>query len=1026
MPSQRSYQVTAIENNKVAEYDQSYRSCLLALIIFFFLCIILILVSLPWKKSYVNQPEYKGEQVGTAQHHHHDHEHHTERTTTTTKSNYYPNTVVTLFEPKETIPESETSTEDYNIVDPTNESGNSSKFGKLLNDVDTTEGASISPVNEDDLYGNPSTINPSTENVSSITLFEPIETIPEFKTSTEDYNIVDFTNESGNSSKFGKLLSEVDTTEVASISPVNEDDLYDNRSTINTSTEDVSSITEQEINTTQSSNYSVSNSTNLHFITEDTFSEVYQSTTNNITEITTENHQDTLNHPTILSTMMDDTTSEPLITSTVNSINEKICTTGECKNIASKMLFYMNHTTDPCEDFYEYACGGFESNPQTVDQNLEHVAYERILRQMQKELRQGKSSLFAKYYNSCLQYENIELTERIKLARQALDKVGKFYTTEDWTKNHTSFTELLAKLLLQNSALLFDLSPDLDEYSPKHFTLKIGPTTYKNPFEIEESDDPCYASEFEREQETVDLGKLYNEYKACKNDTEKFIKSISKALTALGVFSELNSTYNILQNVQTTVIKIDLEIVQKFFANYPSKEKIREAYLMKNYTRVDIETLDKNYKVVNWTQLIYLLTKRQIKPEARVQVYFYDALAQGLKSLEKFKNEDPMQLNNALLGLYARNLYHELVLPKQREAKEYCLRVAVNVLIPEASDLYVSSFSRDQLVYINKTIHRLFDQLKETLKLNVKEVEWAAPNERNALIAKIDDLKIAVPDISYLTNNTSTYRITKANEIDLSDNYVENSVTLMQRYRRLIYAELFKNPGDPEQTWTHYATPFQSKGLAIYGLNLVVIPFGVIDWSTKYDELSFDYIILATLGNVIAHQIAHHFDANGIYYWNGTRDTENSLLSDKEDYINNERNILYQNPMNMTISSSGQTVAYEILQLSLNERLSEAMGLRLAYDTLGRLRSPEEVHLPWLKLKFDQLFYLTYAQMHCTKSPLTSSYISLYENEQLPSRIRIFVSASNNKLLGKAWDCPEGSQIMPSYTCTPFPYLQCN
>lgn len=72
------------------------------------------------------------------------------------------------------------------------------------------------------------------------------------------------------------------------------------------------------------------------------------------------------------------------------------------------------------------------------------------------------------------------------------------------------------------------------------------------------------------------------------------------------------------------------------------------------------------YPQVNWTQLIYLLTKEQIKPmniintAVRVQVYFYDALDQGLKSLEEFKAEDPMQLNNALLGLYARNLYHEV------------------------------------------------------------------------------------------------------------------------------------------------------------------------------------------------------------------------------------------------------------------------------------------------------------------------------------------------------------------------------
>lgn len=56
--------------------------------------------------------------------------------------------------------------------------------------------------------------------------------------------------------------------------------------------------------------------------------------------------------------------------------------------------------------------------------------------------------------------------------------------------------------------------------------------------------------------------------------------------------------------------------------------------------------------------------------------------------------------------------------------------------------------------------------------------------------------------------------------------------------------------------------------------------------------------------------------------------------------------------------------------------------------------------------------------------PFTSSYVSLYESEDLPSRIRVFVSASNNVFLGQAWNCPLGSQIAPNDVCSVFPYIE--
>ncbi|CAK9828523.1 nep-2 [Anthophora retusa] len=1006
MPSRGSYQITRVEEGKAAERDESYKSCITTLLIFLCLCIILIIASLPWRMSNT-YPMEKNEHVGTAQHHLREHEveRHTERvttattTTTTTTKRYLDSTVISAGE------------------------SNSSS-------VDETNSSSVDESNS--------------SSVDKSKVLE-ITTLP-FEVSTQQYDVETVINSNeSNSSEFDKLLNEEITTEGVSIVVTTDNEstiekqLYDD-STIDSVVESNAFTSTTEVYEKNATEVSVTSNSNS--IIEETSFDKYETTTyNDVTELTTENKENITMESTTESfsnshaqsttpsMVKHPTTSESVITTTPSPVNRQVCETGECKNLASKMLFYMNHTmTDPCDDFYEYACGSFEANPQTIERDLEDVAYQRILRQMQVENYEGKSTLFSKYYNSCVEYENVNMTERIKLAREELDRIGKFYTSSSWTNHHTNFTELFVKLLLNNRALLFDVTPDLDEYSSEQFTFKIGPTVDNDLFDTEkfETDDPCYASQFEREEETVDLEELYMEYKSCKNNTQKFIKSIQEALVALDVFNGQNES-----NIYITYITIDLEIMHKFFANFPSRDKIREAYLTNNYTLVTIKDLKEKFPVVNWSQLIYNLTKKEIVPETRAQVYFYDALAAGLKSLDVLWETEPMLLHNALLGLYARNLYHELVLSKHRDVKRHCIHVAMKLLIPEASDLYISSFTKDQHEYMNKTIHSLFEELKETLKLKIKEVKWATEEGRNTLTAKIDSLKVVVPNVSYFTNN-STY-MSQAKKVNLSDNYFTNTVTLMQRYRKLIYPEFLTNPVSPEQIWTHYATPYQSKGLAIYGLNLVVIPFGVADWSMNYDEDSFDYITLATLGNAIAHQIAHHFDGNGIYYWNGTRDAKNFLLNDDDstymnfkEYIDNQRNVFDRNPMSMTLASTGQTVRYEISQLTLNERLSEAMGLRLAYDTLDRLRSPEEVHLPWLELNVEQLFYLAYAQMHCTKTPLTSSYVSLHENEQLPSRIRIFVSAFNNRLVGEAWNCPEGSRIMPSYSCSAFPYLECN
>lgn len=54
----------------------------------------------------------------------------------------------------------------------------------------------------------------------------------------------------------------------------------------------------------------------------------------------------------------------------------------------------------------------------------------------------------------------------------------------------------------------------------------------------------------------------------------------------------------------------------------------------------------------------------------------------------------------------------------------------------------------------------------------------------------------------------------------------------------------------------------------------------------------------------------------------------------------------------------------KVPSLTLNERLSDAVGMRLAHDTLVRLgKGVSKKLLPWLDLDVSQLFYLVYAQV---------------------------------------------------------------
>ncbi|XP_048515771.1 uncharacterized protein LOC105683899 isoform X2 [Athalia rosae] len=695
------------------------------------------------------------------------------------------------------------------------------------------------------------------------------------------------------------------------------------------------------------------------------------------------------------------------------------------RQLASKMIFYMNHSAKPCEDFYEYACGNFENNQIIAGSDLQQDAIRRIFDEAEKHSERPELAPFIKYYRNCISYEkNPNQTEKIIQAKKALTEIGKFYSRSE-TMDNFDITDILSKLLFRNSAPLFDITLDVsasdglcdDLPSPASFTLKLGPSDLADSFFMQKQAQDCYNEQkLSMKKEDVDLAEQYLNSNHCrKTILANYLASVKEALKMLNVDTEV---------VTQTANELKIALLQPFYWQYGDKRNTKTTYAKRDYSRMTIVELQRKItpSFLNWKRLIRIPEDETLE----IQVYFKNVVFQGLESLSK--NANKRELNNALLAIYAHKVYQELVL-EHPDVDEYCKQLTTSLMKPHASMLYMSSFGPEDLEAMNATVIEMFTELKKTFESGLIRAKWQTDVKNSNLMKKLRGLSIALPQKSNYLDNWS---------VELTGNHFEDTITLQKNYRTSMY-QLLLNGAEikSEQIWAYFASPYQATSLAIHGLNKIVVPYAAIDWPTVWSAktTSSKHMITATLGTLIAREIAHHFDLTGIKFLNGHKATsdDESLFCDDDQafeifkkYIENVTSCPGTSG-NVSLPTTGQTIQYQIQPLSENSRVADAIGLQLAYDTMQGLSSaPKNNLLPWLSnqdTNEDKQFFLAYAQLHCSKIPLTSSFVSLFEDENLPSRLRILIAASNNNLLGSAWNCPTGSNVHPEEVSSIFPKL---
>ena len=158
---------------------------------------------------------------------------------------------------------------------------------------------------------------------------------------------------------------------------------------------------------------------------------------------------------------------------------DEVCETGACVQLAGQLLQNMNTTVDPCDDFYEYSCGGWMHNNPIPDDKLRYSTFDQlrdtaqnVLRaELQRSIRNGRGGKAGEFFQSCIDVDAIEEIGAAPL----LDLIGN--SSLQAISNSSSFDALarsLAELHKKGVSAFFGLGISADDYDSSQTAVFIS------------------------------------------------------------------------------------------------------------------------------------------------------------------------------------------------------------------------------------------------------------------------------------------------------------------------------------------------------------------------------------------------------------------------------------------------------------------------------------------------------------------------------------------------------------------------
>ena len=636
--------------------------------------------------------------------------------------------------------------------------------------------------------------------------------------------------------------------------------------------------------------------------------------------------------------------------------------------LAEQVLADMDPTADPCEDFYQYACGGWLARTTLGADEM------RAGRSFDAIKAQNDETLLAMLHNDSLPYlsglfsvcMNTSLAEDNSAQHEMFTLIGG-------ATNLTELYQVSARLRLEygfDLGMFFSLSLSIDDEQPTRYLPMLWQQSPLLP-------DASYYAD-------AALVQSYQDW-------------IAEAYTAAGIRSPPAS-------IVEQIVQLELALLDN--SNSPAENRDPEAIYnivpanelesLLQDAALYVQTLLPDATEFNVAQMDYFRELYSTLNRFEYVVLYEYAVLRCIVHTQSLFG----QAQRASAQSFGSMLYNIDVAPAR---EDFCVGAAQSLAGMRMAYFYVQrEFDERSRSIVEDMIVALESSYVET----VQQLDWMDEATRLAAIDKLDAIRnmVGYPD--------EWPEWTAPDEGSTLFEYYRNA--LVERQRASL--ALLSQPVDDTQ-WEMLPSEVNAYYEPVF--NMIVFPAGILQWPffSSQQPVAANY---GGIGSVIGHELGHSLDDQGSQYTaNGTLDDWWSVSSRAafESAAQCVSDLYSSYEVEPGLNVNGELV--------LGESIADLGGLRQAYaalqqwklDYAAQAASEESAVQSAYGMSSNELFFLSFGQNWCQKS--TRGYqVMLTETNPHPlSNFRVLGSLSQSDEFAETYSCTAGATYNPEEKC---------